>query len=342
MDILTQLDPFHLVSLSEDIDLQCQRLVARQLPKIIDEKALYNLKVALREQMVSLLTEMLNEWRLAQDTVESSLFDENWIIPGVPEMASQLPYLYGLPPEGEKERKAWSIERVRWTISAWMQMWGQLFAYLPAADHTYESADKTVAPDNIEPSLIRVPNTSAVLAITRIWQMLRVLTLEYLGKKADLLVTLGKLEAGVNVKEEAPDMMTQAKEAFWGKRADAPLLLVLAMRHALFQQLNIKEQLRGRPVHLNTSILVAIASDAGLPLPHPVELLANLCFDLEECQNLGTPLELSYFYPVFRVLIQTVEHLQGMKTDAAVQARAAMIVSQILDQNFPDEPHSQS
>lgn len=141
MNISIQLDPFHLVSLSEDIDLQCQRLIARELPKVVDEKALFNLKVALREQMASLLTEMLHEWRLlAQDTGQTAIFDENWIIPGVPEMAAQLPQIYELP--SEEKKKDWHIDRVRWTINAWMQMWSQLFAYLPHADQT-DPSDNT-------------------------------------------------------------------------------------------------------------------------------------------------------------------------------------------------------
>ena len=332
MDILSQLDPFHLVSLSEDIDNRCQRLVARELPKVVDEKALYNLKVALREETVSLLTEMLNEWRhLSEETGEDSIFDETWIMPGVPEMAVQLPQVYGGAPHGSEEKKAWRVARVRWTINAWLQMWGQMFAYLPAADHTPEFTDSSVNID-VEPSLDHAPKATEILAVMRVWQMLRVLTLEYLGKKSDLLVELGKMEKGINVVDEVPDVIYQAKEAFWSKRANAPSLLVLAIRDTLLSRLDIKEQLRGKPLRLSTPILLVLAADAGVEMPHAVELLGNLCFDLESVQNLGDNLELAYFYSAFRILIQSAEHFESVEIAPSVQARAAMMLSQAIEQ----------
>lgn len=55
-------------------------------------------------------------------------------------MAAQLPQIYELP--SEEKKKDWHIDRVRWTINAWMQMWSQLFAYLPHADQT-DPSDNT-------------------------------------------------------------------------------------------------------------------------------------------------------------------------------------------------------
>jgi hypothetical protein len=338
MNATAHLDPFQLLALSEDIDRQCQRLVARDLPKVVDEKALLALKVAVRDHLFSLFTEMLNEWRhLAEQAGDASIFDEQWVIPSVPEMTRQLPQIYISPPDDPDARKAWRVERVRWVISSWLQMWGQLFAYLPKAEDE-KTAAATPPP---EPSLTPLTRPFHLHAVLRIWQMLRLLTLEYLAKKADLLTELGLNDISIDVADETPDILSQATEAFWQKRPDASLLLVLAMRDALLNRLNARERLRAIHVHLSTSSLLSIAANAGLSFAHPVEVLGSIITDLEEQQNLGERLDISYLYPVFRILTDTVQQLQSAGDDAEVHLRASGILDQLARQSASHGNRSQ-
>lgn len=336
MNAPTHIDPFHLASLSEDINEQCIRIVTRDLPKIVDATALDALKLGLRDETLALLTEMTKEWGQTSAEVEgAALLGTDWVIPTVPMMAEQMPKIYAPPSENPSrdELKQWHIERLRWIMGIWLQVWGQFSAHFPKLDSADDAESPTPAelPEpQVETSFPDIPRPWEAYSILSLWQMIRVLTLEYLQEKAKLLTVLEANYVSISINVETKDTLAQAKDAFWKNQADAAVLLTIAVREALLSHLKLRELLRRLPLDVPTSSLLVLAYNAGVRFPHAPDVLSNLLLDLEHYQNICERPLMSYLYPTFRILTHTAEELHKTPARQEVCRQAAQTLQNLV------------
>jgi len=158
--------------------------------------------------------------------------------------------------------------------------------------------------------------------------MVRLLTLEYLQKKAELLAALGEESIQVDIRSERDSLINEANHAFWKNQSDAYILLLQALRDALLHSLCVHKEVASLPGQLSTSNLLVLAHGSGLELPHDVQVLGNIVFDLEQFQSSCKVPEISYLYPAFRILDQTARKLLEMPFNAIAHERAATILKQ--------------
>ena len=92
MTVPPNIDPFNLVSLSDEINDRCLRIMASDFPAVVNEESLNKLKEKFKDETISLFTEMLNDWQNLRDRTNlPDLMGNDWIIPTVEMMVQQFP-----------------------------------------------------------------------------------------------------------------------------------------------------------------------------------------------------------------------------------------------------------
>lgn len=328
------IDPFNLVSLSEDINERCLRILASDFPAVVSEASLNTLKEKFRDEIFALFTEMLNDWQCLREKDNlSNLLGKDWVIPTVEMMVQKFPSIYQQPPSdelanGNQANIQWHAAQVEWTVNAWMQVWGHLTKQVQTKSVEDGKVDKKRDDEEL---LIDIPRPSEILVITRLWQKIRVLTFEYLQKKARLLEAIGEESVQIDIANERRSLINEANQAFWEHKSDAHILLLQAFRETLIQTLRLNKEVAALPGQLSTSNLLGIAYMSGLEFPFEAQVIGNIVFDLERFQDNCEEPEVSYLYPAFRILDRVIRELSEMPFNEDAHKQVCAILNQAIE-----------
>ena len=331
---ITNLDPFNIAKLTATIDRGMFRIFTRDFPAVVSEDSLKSIKLKLRDEAGTLITEMWNDIRHlnAHSKVGNFLVSEDRI-PTLSQMAAQLPVIFTYPDrtgEAEADGKALiqhHIGRVKWTFNIWLQVYGQLLQRI--ADGSPVAVETTIDFEGVE-ELVRVPLPSEIEAINCAWQIARRLTFEYLQAKAELLIAAGEDVPRIAIDDdESSRDVVALRRAFWANEPNTSISMLFALRSALLRSTGLKGQ--DLPIDLRllpTDQLIVLAHGAGVQFPIALELLGNIAYDLEGIFFSCRPIAVSLLYPFYRILDTTIAHLNELPPNEEVHRQALGIISQ--------------
>jgi len=333
MNIHSDVDPFNLARLTEDIDRGFLRILMREFPSVVSEEALSNIRVKIRDEVRTLISEMLSDIQNLNTLPAVGGFlkpDER--IQTVKQMAEQLATVFDISTASDEKEDTKSIAywqgRAKWIFFIWLQVYGNLMqrvgnseAVVGETTFQFEGGDEH----------IRVPLPSQIDNMYNIWQLTRRLTLEYLQAKAELLIASGENVPHIQIThDDAKERGTiELSKAFWGNNPQGSLMILHSLRSVLLSVLQLDN--RELPIDLRllpTNQLILLAHESGIQLPFALEVLGNLTYDLEGSYYHCRPIPVHILYPIYRIMDETITYLSNLKPSEEVAERALAILSQ--------------
>lgn len=332
MTIPPNVDPFHLVELTNDIDRRCFNVMVRDLPSVISVGAIRETRRKLRNEVRDLVSTMTTDWQeLQRQTGRADILPPNHRLLDMEGLVELLPRVYSPPTlgagteGGAKALEDWYVDRVRWIIDSWFKVYGHLITRLsdetePLGDvRLDEPGDKEAMP---------VPRPLELYTDMDLWRLVHRLTIEYVHARADLMRIADPsiLPGAMQVSDE--DWLEVASEAFWRIKPSAPSLLIDALRQALLLTLRLPDpRLRVDLRALPTSSLVILAAEAGLAFPVEVQVLVDVVLHLEGCQAYCKTPPASMLYPAYRIVDHVVKSLRTIAPRNTVVDKAVYLLN---------------